>query len=313
MFKKSFVILLLLNLLLLTACKDTHITNIYQECNNTSQENNSSTQNNNSFEETKAEKSLQGIALYNANLKQVKGSREYHIEKYDELTTAFSPLYFDFNLSQFSLRNSEQEILVNGQRDSFANIEYQVNTAGRLMATVNKHDLYSLELISEEPINASWMKEYRSSINIKGKAYEIQSKYLANFFLINKLLTSEVFDNLSDFSNAYQKKVFIGDYFRGLVFAPNNKLQEYKNEKYSDAGSYEIKTVDGIEILMIYPDDSDYYYAKDSCYVLNFSRIWQSKCHLKESTSNSTFYDKDVYNDLLLYLKEKFISINVSI
>jgi hypothetical protein len=97
------------------------------------------------------------------------------------------------------------------------------------------------------------------------------------------------------------------------VFAKNNQLQELKSGNNRDAGSYEIKTMDNLNILLIYPDNSDYYYADNSCYILNFSRVWKSKCYLKESKKKSIYYDKDVYDDLLLYLKEKFISISVSI
>lgn len=294
-----------MNLSLFTACGDT--INIYITKDN---DTNSSLSNNT---DGRTIKSLKGIELYEVNLKQVDGSRRYDIEKFDGITSALTALYFDFDIKDFTLRNLDKEIFVDGQRNSFANIEYSLNPAGQLIASINQKDIYSLELLSSESIKESRVEAYRSDINIEGVAYSIQVKYLSNFYIVDKLLSSDVFSSINAFTENFESNVFIGDYFRGLVFAEDNKLKEKESGEYSDAGTYEVKTLDNINSLMIYPDNSDYYYADNSCYILSFSRIWQSKCYFKETQEEKIFYDKDVYDDLLVYLQEKFISIDFAI
>ena len=323
-------ILLFLYIFLFTACGDTinivNETNVYigedkDNETNTSSETSSSnaTRNSNNINQednntdSRTIKSLNGIELYEANLKQVDGNRRYDIEKFDGITSSLTALYFDFNIHDFSPRNQEQEIFVNGQRNSLANIEYNLNTSGQLIASINQQEIYSLELLLSERIKASRVEAYRSDIEIEGVAYTIQIHYLSNFYIVEKLLSSNVFSSIGSFTKNYQSKAFIGDYFRGLVFAEDNKLKEKKSGKYSDAGTYEVKTLDNINLLMIYPDNSNYYYADNSCYILSFSRVWQSKCYLKETKKEKIYYDKDVYDDLLTYLQEKFININISI
>jgi hypothetical protein len=309
-------VFLLINILLFSSCGDTtNITNVYlmnssNEQNVTGQENNLSNEDNNIQE---VNNSLEGIALYQANLKQINGSRRYDIENFDGITSNLTPLYFDFELKDFTPRSKDLEIFVDGKRNSFSSINYSINNKGQLLASINQKSIYSLELLSDKDIKSSRVEEYESNIDIEGRAYEIQSNYLANFYVVEKLVTSDVFEDLNAFTKKYEKKVFLGDYFGGLVFSKDNKLQEFNEGNYSDAGSYEIKSMDNLNILLIYPDNNDYYYADNSCYILNFSRVWKSKCYFKESKKKSIYYDKDVYDDLLLYLKEKLVSIKVSI
>jgi len=302
--------LLFIVLIIISACGDTtHITNIYE----VNSSNGDCKEEDNVSENIEVKNSLKGIFLYQANLKQINGSRRYDIEKFDGITSNLTPLFFNFEFKDFMIRSKDLEIFVDGKKNSFSNIDYKINDKGQLIASVNQKNIYSLELISTKEIKKTRVEEYRSDIDIEGKAYEIKTKYLANFYIVEKLLTSNVFENLSAFTKKYQKKVFIGDYFRGLVFSENNKLQELKNTHYSDAGNYELKTINNLNMILIYPTNSNYYYADNSCYILNFSRIWKSKCYFKGSENSSTYYNKDVYDDLLLYLKEKFISIKVSI
>jgi hypothetical protein len=293
MIRNLSIILYSLNLLFLTACGGGNSASSVNEDNLSNK------------------LSLEGIELYNANLKKVNGSRHYDINKFDGINSDLTTLTFDFDTKSFTTQSQEQEIFVDGQRNSFSNVTYNVNPSGRLHASINEKDIYSLELLSNNAVKSSRLEAYRSDIDIEGKAYEIQTHYLSNFFMIEKLVGSDAFSNLTDFTKAYENKIFLGSYFRGLVFK-DNKLQELKDGNYTDAGSYEIKTVDEIEILMIYPDDSHHYYAKESCYVLSFSRVWKAKCYLKGSENNSTYYDKEVYDDLAEYLKGKFVSFEVS-
>lgn len=263
--------------------------------------------------ETPTIHSLKDIELYDVNLKQVNGSRSYDIEKFDGTTSSLTPYAFNFESKNFILRSQEEEIFVDGQRNSFSNINYGIDTSGRLTAMLNENNIYSLELISSDKVKKSTLEEYRSDISIDGTAYTIKINYLSNFYRVNKLLSTEVFDDINDFTAKYKSKVFIGDYFKGLVFGENNKLQELENGKYSDAGTYEVKVLDDINILMIYPDNSDYYYAENSCYILNFSRIWESTCYLKGSQKEKLYYDKKIYEDILLYLQKKFQTISFQI
>jgi len=319
MFFLNFILFFIL-LVSISACGDTtNVTNVYiiNSSNNESQEENNlsnqSHEEENISENINIKNSLKGLFLYQANLKKINGSRRYDIEKFDGMTSNLTPLFFDFKSKNFRIRDKDLEVFVDGKRNSFSNIKYTLNNKGQLVASLNQKNIYSLELISTKKIKKNRVEEYRSNIEVEGIAYEIQTKYLANFYIVEKLATSEVFENLSEFTKTYQKKIFIGNYFRGLVFNKHNKLQELKSTKYSDAGTYEVKKINNLNMLMIYPTDKNYYYSDNSCYILSFSRVWKSKCYLKGNKNNSTYYDKNIYDDLVVYLKEKFISIEISI
>jgi hypothetical protein len=316
--KKSILIIIVS--ILIQACgeattiNNNNIINIIEN-NNSTKENNSPREENNSSTEDNLtiQNSLKGIELYYANLKQINGNRRYDIEKFDGITSNLVPLYFDFNIKNFIQRDASIEVFQDGQRNSFLNIDYQINNTGQLVASLNQKNIYTLDLISKASIKTSKFEEYRSNIDIEGIVYNIKTSYLSNFYVIEKLFSSEVFESLTAFTEKYKKKSFLGDYFRGLVFAENNKLQEFKDGNYTEAGTYEIKIVNQLEVLTIYPNDSNYYYADKSCYVLSFSRVWKAKCFEKGLQETTLYYDKDVYDDLTFYLREKFISINISI
>jgi len=257
--------------------------------------------------------SLKNLELYSANLKLIKGSQRYNIEKIDAQTTNLSSLYYNIETQQFNILENEQLIFVNKERDNHSNIEYMLNSNGDIIASLNEINIYTLALKSTEQINKSYFEEYRSDINITGKAYQTTLNYLSNFYIIEDLFSNRTFDSLSEFTQAYEQKVFLGDYAKGLIFAKDNKLQEFNNGSYSEAGSYEIKNIDNQEILFIYPTNIKSYYANNSCYLLDFSRVWKAKCYLKGTNENKVFYDKNVYDNLLNYLQNSFIKLEFSI
>jgi len=307
--------IIILSLIFFTACNDT--TNIYQYY---STEQNTSTEqedNNDSIEQnntsTALENSLESMELYQPLLKQVNGSRQYYIDKLDTSSNHLLPFSFNFELEDFEALTEEQEIFIDGKQNSFSSIEYKIDATGKLVAYLDTKEIYTLSLLSTHDINSTWIEGYRANIDTTGQAYTIEKEYLSNFYVIEKLVTSDVFETLEEFTQKYQNKVFLGDYFRGLTFANNNKLEELKDKNSTTAGTYEIKTVDEENVLMIYPNNNQYYYADDSCYILNFSRVWKAKCYFKTSKKQELFYDKDAYDDFLFYLQTKFTQVTVSI
>lgn len=309
-------ILIIVGLIFVTACRDT--TNIYQyysteqNCTSNQEDNNSSIEENNTSI-IPLKNSLENIELYQPLLKQVNGSRQYYIDKLDATSNYLLPFSFNFDIKDFEALTEEQEIFIDGKQNAFSNIEYKIDATGKLVAYLGTQEIYTLSLLSTHDINNTWIEGYRTNIDTTGKAYTIEKEYLSNFYIIEKLVTSDVFETLEEFTQKYQNKVFLGDYFRGLTFATNNKLEESKDKNSTTAGTYEIKTIDEQNVLMIYPDDSQYYYADDSCYILNFSRVWKAKCYFKTSKKEELFYDKDAYDDFLFYLQTKFTQVTVSI
>ena len=142
--------------------------------------------------------------------------------------------------------------------------------------------------------------------------YESKLSYLANTHSVKDLVTDEVFDNLEAFVSAYKSKTFRGSSINGLVFGERNALLQQTEGNVSDAGSYEIKTLDNKEILFLSPTNTKRY-GSNTCYILDFSRVWKSECHLKETSERLNFYDKDVYDDVLKYMQTAFVDINISI
>lgn len=251
--------------------------------------------------------------LYSPNLTLLKGSRQYEVNKIDPLTSALSSSYYDFSNESFKDLVSDKQIFVNGKRGSSSDINYELNDNNEIVASFNQEKVYTLSFLSSKKITNQKTQIYRDDINLTGEAYEVSKKYVSDFFVVDDLFSNKTFTNLDEFTQEYRLKPFRGSYLRGLVFFNDNKLQEYNEGNYTDAGTYAIKKIGSQDVLFIYPTNIDHYYAKDSCYILDFARIWKAKCYEKNKEEKEVFYDQDAYDDILDHLKDNFISVNINI
>ena len=69
-------------------------------------------------------------------------------------------------------------------------------------------------------------------------------------------------------------------------------------------------SVGGVEHVF---EKQEHYYAKNSCYILDFARVWKAKCYEKGTEEKKVFYDEEAYQGILNYLKESFISVDIRI
>ena len=267
---------------------------------------------NNSTSSIDSNTSFQNKELYSFNLNFVDSRQRYDLKKIDAINAQMTYEFFDFDSDDYEVDSKEKQIFVNGKREDLADASYALDKNGSLEAIINGQKMFLLSLLQEKEIDANRLEEYGSNIKITGKVYESRLDYLSNVHTVKDLVTEEAFDNLEAFVTAYKEKTFAGSSLNGLVFAQNNELNQQTEGNVTKAGSYEIKTVDNKEILFLSPLNVERY-GKYTCYILDFSRVWKSECHLKDSSESLKFYDKDVYDDVLKYMQTAFVDVDISI
>jgi len=263
------------------------------------------------FPPTEQEESFKNLKLYKFRLNSVNHQLRYEMDTIDPIEYSVIPHYFNFNSNDYTINTNDKQTFLKGTRGALSNITYSLNKKEAIVATLNNHPIFELSLLSSKSIKRDRLEEYKSKISMEGKEYHIKQHYLNNFYIIKNLKESETFDSLNDFRKKYQYKPFTDNLYFGLVFADDGKLQEQNStNEYVDAGHYEIKTMDNQEVLLVYPDNLNRY--SNHCYLLDFSRVWESECHLKGETREIKFYDKEVYDDVLNYMQTNFVNVDIS-
>ena len=256
--------------------------------------------------------SFKNKELYSFNLNFVDSRQRYDLKKIDAINAQMTYEFFDFDSNDYEVDSKEKQIFVNGKRETLANASYALDSNGNLEATIDGQKMFRLSLLQEKEIDANRLEEYGSNIKITGKVYESKLDYLSNVHMVKDLVTEEAFDDLEAFVTAYKEKTFAGSSLNSLVFAQNNEVNQQTEGNVTKAGTYEVKTVDNKEILFLTPLNVERY-GKYTCYILDFSRVWKSECHLKDSSESLNFYDKDVYDDVLKYMQTAFVDVDISI
>jgi hypothetical protein len=256
--------------------------------------------------------SFQNKELYSFKLNFVDQRQRYDLIEVDGIDDSLKTKYFDFDSNDYEVDSKEQALFINGKRSALADATYTLDKNGSLEATVDGQKMFRLSLLEEKEVDASRLEEYGSDIKITGKVYESRLGYFSNVHMVKDLVTEEAFDNLEAFVTAYKEKTFAGSSLNGLVFSQNNEVNQQIESNVTKAGIYEIKTVDNKEILFLTPTNIQRY-GSNTCYILDFSHVWKSECHLKDSTESLRFYDKDVYDDVLKYMQTAFVDVEISI
>ncbi len=92
----------------------------------------------------------------------------------------------------------------------------------------------------------------------------------------------------------------------------NGTLKEKNQNVYTTAESYELKSVDGKEIILIHPINTQQY-GSHTCYILDVNYVWQGDCYLKSEKEHLKFYDKKVYESVSSYLQNNFVNMEISL
>ena len=304
MLKKALVPLCLL---LLVACGGSS-----KREDSGSKENSESREDSNSSNTASTSTTFQGKELYTFKLNPMVVKQRYTLQHIEGMAGHLSYEYFNFDTDNYEVDSTTQQIFVNTKRASSEDISYDLNTNGTLVASLNDVEISKLTLLKEEAFKATRSEAYASNITMEGKVYETNLAYEVNFYKVQNLADTEVFENLETFVAKYQSKNFEGSVLNGLRFGENNELLQQVESTLTTAGNYEIKTVESQEILFLNPKDEKRY-GKNRCYILDFSRVWKSECHLKGTEEQVKFYDQDVYEDVLKYMQTAFIDFQVSI
>ncbi len=257
------------------------------------------------------------IELYGFNL----GFRDYSLlfEMDKVTTTSLKHYYYDDNSNNYILDDRDYKIIIEDGNysdvDSFSNIQYKVNQQGGLIAYVGSKDIFELKIEKKENFNSNRFETYDKNIDLNGSKYNITKEYLSNLYIEEKTMVDndgKGYDSLKQFVDTHRDQPFLGSSYIGLIFYEDNKLLEKRgNQSYTEAGSFEYKTVDNKSVLFIYPTNINY--QQDICYRFDFGEIKKSKCYLKSNEYNITMYDKSIYNSILNYLQNNLVDIDIDI
>jgi hypothetical protein len=255
------------------------------------------------------EYSFEGLQLYGFYREFNNHQLRYY--SHEILEHNYIDRYFE-NGGFVQLENDFQIIINSNHRASYSDISYNLNSSGGITASYNAQDIF--ELVIENKINYSDTKlvEYNFDMELTGTKYSVIKRYKQNFYILKDLTSSDSYANLDAFIANHRSTPFIGSSYRGLVFSHSNKLLELNNGIYSDAGSYAIEIINEKEVLFIYPDNQ-ITYPSNGCYILDFNRVWLSKCYEANQEENLTLYDNSAYQSVEEYLQENLIDVEVNI
>ena len=256
--------------------------------------------------------SFQSKELYSFNLNFVDHRQRYDMKRIDAINSNITDEYFDFDSDVYEVDTVDKQLFVNGKRGALEKVTYALKSDGSIVASLENQEIFQLTLLEEKTVKKEELEEYGSKITIEGKVYITELKYLSNFHVVKDLISNDSFENLEAFVDAYKEKVFAGSILNGLSFGEDNTLTQHIENNTSNAGTYEIKTVDKKEVLFLYPSDTKRY-EDNGCFILDFSRIWKAECRLKDSYVNVNFYDEAVYDAVLKYMQTAFVNVEISI
>jgi len=256
--------------------------------------------------------SFKNKELYSFNLNFLDQRQRYDMKQIDALNSNISYQYFNFDAKTYEVDTTDKQIFVNGKRGAFQDIDYALQTDGSIIASLEDKAIFKLALIEVKEVKTEVLEEYGSKINIEGKRYLTKLSYLANFYTIKDLISNDSFENLEAFVEVYKKEPFRGSVLNGLQFGEESNLTQVFENNSSHAGSYEIRLIDEKEILLLNPNNTKRY-GNNECFVLDFSKVWTAKCHLKSSVETLNFYNKEVYDDVLKYMQNAFVNVDISI
>jgi len=254
---------------------------------------------------------FEDLELYEFNLDYSpnKNGIGYKMKKIEVNEYRYTSFNFNFESNMFEIEGDDKQIFINNKRGSTNTISYRLNSNEEMVAN-EQDDIFKLSIKKIEEVTLKGLKEYQiKELPLKGKRYVFKKKYLSNYYIINRLTSDEIFDNLKEFVTKYSKKPLT----YGWIFAKNGKLQmKDKDDKYLDIGEYKIKEIDGQETLFIYynkPNQHDIH----NCYILDYATVWEAECHLKNSVEEVNFYNQEIYDTVERYLQTNFIKATITI
>ncbi len=220
--------------------------------------------------------------------------------------------YFNFDKGQYETLSNDGLLFIDGKRALASSISYGFNEQKELIASSDSIELFKLLLQQEQTINRSYLDEYKSKIQIQGRYFSLKRVILHNLIFMNAIATNETFDDLKSFVSFYQQHPFKELGTTQLFFDAAGKLIERDERgQESSAGSYEVKNIDGREVLLLSPNNLNKY--SKECYLLDFSKVWRSSCYLKGEEAIVNYYNRDIFNNVEQYMQTNFKSIQLNI
>jgi hypothetical protein len=252
---------------------------------------------------------FENLELYGFHLDYSSHQIGYKMRKIEANEYRYTPYTFNFESNIFEIEGDDKQIFVNSERGSSNTISYHLNSSDEMVANEGE-DIFKLSIKAIEEVTLKGLKEYQiKELPLKGKRYILKKEYLSNYYIINKLTSDEVFDNLQEFVAKYSHKPLT----YGWIFAENGKLQmRDRDDNYVDIGAYKIKEIEGQETLFIYYNRPNQHNIHN-CYLLDYATVWEAECHLKNSVEEVNFYNQEIYDTVEKYLQTNFIKATITI
>ncbi len=241
-------------------------------------------------------------------------SNRYEVNKITPIDSGVGQesYYFNFDKGQYETLSNDGLLFIDGKRALSSSINYQLNERNEIVAYSDSIELFKLVLQKEQNFNSKYLDEYKSKIQLQGRYFSLKRIFLHNLIFMNTIATSQTFDDLNKFITFYQQHSFKDLGTTQLFFNGSGKLIERdENGKESTEGVYEVKNIDGREVLFLSPNNLNKY--SKECYLLDFSKVWRSSCYLKGEEGIVNYYNRDIFKNVEQYMQTNFKSIQINI
>ncbi len=214
--------------------------------------------------------------------------------------------FFDKDTSDYKVDSKIKKLRINVDEEiKSTQLDYRITDGGSIMASYNSKDIFNIYLVDKENYISSSLSEIDAeNINLSGVRYSAIKEYFVDFYKIDGLASTNSYGNLNDFISYHRDSPFTGADYSGLIFDGDSLLLELRDNKYREAGSYEIKNIKNQDIVFIYPDDKLNYDGK-GCYLFDdsYGVVLKATCYNSGDKEEFYIYDENIYNSAIKYVQ----------
>jgi hypothetical protein len=215
--------------------------------------------------------------------------------------------FFDEDTGNYEIDTKIRKIRINVDEEiKSTQLDYRITNAGSIISSYNSKDIFNIYLVDKESYISNSLPEIDAeNINLSGVRYSAIKEYLVDYYKIDGLASTDSYNNLHEFISVHKDSPFTGANYSGLLFDGDNSLLELRDNKYTEAGSYEIKTIKNQDIVFIYPDDKLNYDA-NGCYLFDDSYrvVLKATCYNSGDKEELYIYDENIYNGVIEYVQD---------
>ena len=105
--------------------------------------------------------SFKNLEIYAFKLNFVDHRLRYDMDRIDSIDSSIAHYYFDFGSDSYERDTEDRQIFVDGKRGALADIAYELDNQGQIVATASSKKLFELSLLEQKKIKADKLEEYK--------------------------------------------------------------------------------------------------------------------------------------------------------